>query len=154
MYSKSYHWERALTQVIILQLPRISPEGVTLYLYTLFGDDSGIRTHITGVRGQFPKPLEDTAIYKTHHNFLLNALEYVVDCCKRLSLSYIYIISYFFIKIKSDFYSWCSKWDSNPHALWQLILSQPSLPIPSFEHNSFKSANYTSVDCWIHLFIQ
>lgn len=26
------------------------------------GDDSGTRTHITDVRGQLPKPLEDTAI--------------------------------------------------------------------------------------------
>lgn len=31
--------------------------------------------------------------------------------------------------------SWCSKWDSNPHAFRQLILSQPSLPIPSFEQD-------------------
>ena len=58
VYSKSYHWERALTQVIILQLPRISPEGVTLYIYTLFGCPSGARTQDTAVNSRMLVPTE------------------------------------------------------------------------------------------------
>ena len=40
VHSKSYHSGRALTQVIILQLPNTTPEGVTLCLCTLFNGPS------------------------------------------------------------------------------------------------------------------
>ena len=85
VYSKSYHWERALTQVIILQLPRISPEGVTLYIYTLFGCPSGARTQDTTVNSRMLVPTE------------------LKGNIKSFLFSYIYIITYFFIKIKKDF---------------------------------------------------
>ena len=51
VHSKSYHSGRALTQVIILQLPSITPEDVILYLCTLFGISKGIRTPDFTVKG-------------------------------------------------------------------------------------------------------
>ena len=49
-YSKSYHSGRALTQVIILQLPyETTPEGVTLYLYALLAVMMGIEPTLSDV---------------------------------------------------------------------------------------------------------
>ena len=40
---------------------------------------------------------------------------------------------------------WCSKWDSNPHALRHRILSAARLPIPSFEQiNLFYGGKQTN----------
>ena len=53
VHSKSYHSECALTQVIILQLPfKTTPEGVTLYICTLFGSPDGNRTRDNAVTGR------------------------------------------------------------------------------------------------------
>ena len=58
VHSKSCHSGRALTQVIILQLPPITPEGVTLYICTLFGCPSGARTQDTAVNSRMLVPTE------------------------------------------------------------------------------------------------
>lgn len=66
MHSKSYHSGRALTQVIILQLPyKTTPEGVTLYLCTLgMVVDRGLEPAILCVRGRPPDHLEESTINK------------------------------------------------------------------------------------------
>lgn len=57
-----------------------------------------------------------------------------VICCVCLSLSYIYIIQYFFIKIKKDFL--VPKAGLEPaRPCGHLILSQARLPIPPLGHN-------------------
>ena len=58
VHSKSCHSGRALTQVIILQLPSTTPEGVTLYICTLFGCPSGARTQDTAVNSRMLVPTE------------------------------------------------------------------------------------------------
>lgn len=70
VYSKSYHWQSGLTQVIILQLSTVSAEGVTLYLYTLIGRDVEVRTPVSGLKG--PR---------------LNQLDYTPIGCGRLDLN-------------------------------------------------------------------
>ena len=85
VHSKSYHSGRALTQVIILQLPNTTPEGVTLYLCTLFGCPSGARTQDTAVNSRMLVPTELRGNIKVFYFLTL------------------YIITYFFWKIKKDF---------------------------------------------------
>lgn len=62
VHSKSYHSGRALTQVIILQLPSATPEDVILYICTLFGSSNGIRTRVAHVKGGCLRPLDYGAI--------------------------------------------------------------------------------------------
>ena len=82
----------------------------------------GIRTHVVLTHTSFGdwhhRPLGDTPILQGTYHFTLffrgriqcNTCEFFIApkiqnyyCCMCLSLSYIYIISYFFIKIKKDF---------------------------------------------------
>ena len=86
VHSKSYHSGRALTQVIILQLPSITPEGVTLYICTLFGSSNGIRTRVAHVKGGCLRPLDYGAIL----NLFCFALILIIVVFRRIAT---YLIS-------------------------------------------------------------